>query len=190
MRAPPGPNRERRAGWLLGGLALIGALVYALWGWPFAASRASPLVGAAAPDFALPVIQGGPEGNRIRLADLRGHVVLLDFFASWCVPCAAQTAVLREALAGRTDEPVLLVGIATADAAEAARGFAARHAPGMVAVHDAEGAVAARFGAVDLPTLVVIDPSGVVVGVRSGVVVRAELEQLLTEARARPAPAP
>lgn len=182
MCAPSSPTRSPRRAWALG-IALLGGaiLTLAILG-PPAWSPASPLLGRPAPDFVLPIIHGGPAGNRARLSELRGRVVVLDFYASWCVPCREAAAVVKAAVTDQPPGSVMVLGVATADDADAAARFAAETAPDGVAVHDADGAVALAYGADDLPTLVVVNPAGVVVAVVQGVVPRRRLERLIAAA--------
>ena len=142
-------------------------------------SATSRLEGEPAPDFALPVTHGGEAGNRIRLSNLSGQVVLLDFWASWCPPCLEQIPVLSKLAAATEGAAVSIVGINTGDGAEAAEKVLARLSPAYPSVVDADGSVGAAYGVETLPTLVVIAPSGKVHAVRQGVHSVDELKQLI-----------
>lgn len=107
--------RRRRVGWLVaGGGALIGlALGLGLFasftsdpptasGTPLAV--AAPVVGAPAPDFELET----PEGEAIRLSDLKGGVVALNFWATWCVPCRLEMPDLEARAVAHPDDLTVL----------------------------------------------------------------------------------
>ena len=142
----------------------------------------SPLVGTEAPDFALPVIHGGDKGNRIRLSELRGRVVVLDFWASWCSACELQAREL-DALARRQSEGIQILGVATDDAAEAATRQAQRESLAYPSVYDTYGDVAAAYDAIDLPTLVVVDQNGTIASVRTGVTDASTVGKLIHQAK-------
>jgi cytochrome c biogenesis protein CcmG/thiol:disulfide interchange protein DsbE len=104
------PNRARTA--LL--LILAVSFLFGLIVLPRLDPGASALLGQPAEDFALPVTHGGDPTSRIRLSDLRGQVVVLDFWASWCKPCLEQIPILAQA-ATALGERAILVGINTGD---------------------------------------------------------------------------
>jgi thiol-disulfide isomerase/thioredoxin len=123
-------------------------------------------VGDRAPDFTLRDWQDRP----VALADFRGKVVCLDFWASWCTPCRAALPAL-DALARRHAEAglaVLAVDIDT-DRAAAER-FIAERVPSsaMTLLRDPGGDLFKRFGASGMPALYVIDREGRVRAVESG----------------------
>jgi cytochrome c biogenesis protein CcmG/thiol:disulfide interchange protein DsbE len=92
----------------------VTALFVALLGWRIARREpSSPLIDKPAPDFALPVMagEGAAEGDRLRLSDFKGQVVVLDFFASWCIPCRISVPELSAAAQELAPRGVRFIGI-------------------------------------------------------------------------------
>ncbi|HTV19198.1 MAG TPA: TlpA disulfide reductase family protein [Polyangiaceae bacterium] len=183
------PPKNERQSWtpavlVLAASVLFGYLVLPYWS--SSVQSSSPLVGQAAPDFSLPVfhsgddVQGGDDTSRIKLSALRGNVVVLDFWASWCRPCAVQSSILSD-MAPHLADDVVLVGVNTADNPTRAREFAEREKLPYAAVLDT-GEVAEAYGASSLPTLVVIDASGRVVSAASRVMSASEVEKAIAKA--------
>lgn len=138
-------------------------------------------VGKTAPDFALPVIHGGEAGNRVKLSDLQGRAVLLDFWASWCVPCRQQAPIV-DRIAQRYDEnDVVVLGVNTGESQEVATEYAKKAGLGYTSVWDT-GRVAMEYGASVLPTIVVIDRKGRILTKQSGVTGERALREMLHEA--------
>jgi thiol-disulfide isomerase/thioredoxin len=144
-------------------------------------------VGDRAPDFTLRDWHDRP----VALADFRGRVVCLDFWASWCAPCKAALPAL-DALARRHAEAglaVLAVNIDT-DRAAAER-FLVERLPdsAMTLLRDPGGDLFKRLGAAGMPALYVLDREGTVRAVESGYEVGTldEIEQLLARLLAEPA---
>jgi thiol-disulfide isomerase/thioredoxin len=130
------------------------------------ASAGSARVGAAAPAFSLPDWHDRP----VALADFRGQVVCLDFWASWCAVCrqalpALDAIAARHRTAGLT---VLAVNI-DRNRTDADRFLTERlPAPAVTLLRDPEGAVMARFGADGMPALYLVDREGIVRTIESG----------------------
>lgn len=179
-------THDPRQAWITAALVLGVAVFFGAVVLPYAKPAKSALVGAAAPDFALPVLHNGEPGNRMRLSDQKGRAVLIDFWASWCAPCRAQAPIL-DAVARRWDtSKVVVIGVNTNDDQKAALDFARQAELSYTSLHDAGGAVATSFGVRELPTLVVVDTQGRVSAVKTRVVREKEVERLVREALGQP----
>jgi thiamine biosynthesis lipoprotein len=99
-------------------------------------------------------------GTPLELSSLRGRVVLLDIFASWCEPCREAMAFYAELLAQHPGEGVDLVAVSVDENADALRRFLSRvRVPGRV-LHDPSATAAQALGVTALPTLLVLDREG------------------------------
>ena len=126
--------------------------------------------GSPAPDFTLV----DRDGRRVALADLRGKVVCLDFWASWCPPCKAALPAL-DAMARRLERDGLLVlGVRIDGGRSEADRFLSEHlpAPALRVLYDPDASVLARFAPAGMPALYLIDRNGTVRFARSGYDVR------------------
>jgi cytochrome c biogenesis protein CcmG, thiol:disulfide interchange protein DsbE len=116
----------------------------------------SALINRPAPGFVLPGLYDPAHGLSRR--DLGGRVTLVNFFASWCLPCREEQAALM-ALAHRSD--VTLDGIAYKDKRADARRFLADFGnPYTRVAVDRDGATAINFGVYGVPETYVVDPTG------------------------------
>jgi thiol-disulfide isomerase/thioredoxin len=196
-RAPATGDR-RRIPWariaisvlVLGAAAAI-AIGLANRGSPVAVAPPAPAAERApAPDLTLPVLQGGPgvapPGAEQSIADLRGRVVVVNFWAWWCFPCRAEVPVLDEAARSYDPDRVLFLGINSEDSLADARRFLREH-PFSYPSLRAPGAGAARaFGLLGYPTTVVVDAQGRIASRYSGAVedarqLTAPIDELLAE---------
>ena len=139
----------------------------------------SAMVGKPVPEFALPGLAA--EGPGLASADLAGGgPVLVNFFASWCLPCrveAPQLQALREA-------GVTLHGIALRDAPDDVRGFLARHGNPFTRIGmDQEGKLAIAFGSSGVPETFLVDGRGIIRAQHIGEIREEHVAELLEEAR-------
>jgi peroxiredoxin len=133
------------------------------------------LTGRRAPDFTLKDL----EGNPVNLASLRGKIVLLDFWATWCGPCRRELPVLNKLSEELAGKDVVVLGIDDEGAAEI-RGFLRRNKYTFTVLDDSKRAVFRLYGTRAIPSVVVIGRDGVVakhfVGSREEPELRAALK--------------
>lgn len=165
--------------WVTVALVLGVSLLFGFIVLPQLGDKSRTSVGSDAPDFSLEVIHGGDPGNRIRLSDLQGKAVVLDFWASWCGPCKEQVPILDELAKRYQEENVVVVGVNTGDERDSAVQFLKARGVAYASVFDGTGQVAMSYGVRGLPTLMVLDRQGKIAAVRQGVVPKAELAALI-----------
>jgi peroxiredoxin len=143
------------------GRTVAGAvLAWALWG--SAAIAAS--VGSPAPGCALHLQDGRP----LVLDQLRGKVVYVDFWASWCTSCVLSFPFLNALQESRTQRGVVVVGLAMDQQPADAQRFLARH-PARFAIATGDNSqCAVRFGVAAMPSSFVIDRRGVIRAAHQG----------------------
>ena len=135
------------------------------------------LVGKPAPDFALAPLSGPPFG---KLADVRGHVAIVDFWATWCGPCAMAMPHLVEL--GHKYKDLRIIGISDEDISDITQYVADRGIDYTIA-RDVDDVVTGHYLVTGLPTLVIIDKAGTVRALHVGAgdfdAIEAEVQQLL-----------
>ena len=119
-------------------------------------------VGRAAPDFLLQT----PDGGQLRLSDLRGHPVLVNFWASWCTPCREEMPDIVRAYAAHGGAGLKIVAVDLQENADQVRSFAGEFGMTFPIAIDRTGAVASawRIGGPikGIPSSYFLDAGGVV----------------------------
>ena len=114
-------------------------------------------------------------GEKISPHKLRGWPVVINFWASWCVPCRAEAPILVKA-ARRYSGRVAFLGLDTQDFSGDARGFLRRFRVNYVSVRDGSGATDDIYGLAGIPETYFLDPRGRIVAHVIGQVSRQQLE--------------
>jgi thiol-disulfide isomerase/thioredoxin len=157
------------------------------------AQAAGAGVGAPAPAFTLPDWQGRSRA----LAEFRGKLVVVDFWASWCTPCATALPALDTLARHYAPGDVVVLAVDIDTAREQAERFLAERIPqpAIVLLRDPGGKILARYGAEGMPALYLLDRDGVVRRVEAGYAperitsVAASIDALLAHDAATPSAA-
>ena len=109
------------------------------------------------------------DGRPISLASLRGRSVWINFWASWCPPCQAETPVLRDTFEAYRDRGLALVAISVQESsADDVRAYAERYGLDYTVAADLSGDIFRLYRVYALPTQFFIDPDGVIRSVVQG----------------------
>jgi cytochrome c biogenesis protein CcmG/thiol:disulfide interchange protein DsbE len=139
----------------------------------------SPLVGRPAPAFALRPLDGGPA---ITLESFKGRPVIVNFWASWCGPCAEEHELMVATARARRDE-VQFLGIVYEDEEDAAREYLRRHGSSYPSLFDESGKTAIAYGVFGVPETFFISPDGTIVEKHVGALHPAAMSENLSKAR-------
>lgn len=134
----------------------------------------SPLVGRPMPSFRIPGLDGGVVDS----AALRGRILVVNFWASWCYPaCYEEAPRLQRIWEAYRDRGVVVVGVNIQDQEGPAREFVRRFGQTFPNGVDRTGRVSIDFGVYGVPETFVVDRGGRIVGKYSGAVPEAWLRQ-------------
>jgi cytochrome c biogenesis protein CcmG, thiol:disulfide interchange protein DsbE len=170
-----------------GAIALVAALLVLLVVHIATAQRGAAVAAAVAagkqpvaPDFDLPLID---RSGTLKLSSLRGRVVVLNFWASWCHACRDEARTLAAAAERWQGRGVVFVGIDSQDFTGDARAFARRYGLTYPSVHDGSGSLMTRYGVTGLPETWTVNRGGRLADHVAGVVDRGRLDSAIRRAR-------
>jgi cytochrome c biogenesis protein CcmG, thiol:disulfide interchange protein DsbE len=130
----------------------------------------------------------GDDGQRRSLADYRGQVVVLNFWASWCEPCRAEAPILQKTQARLTAAHAgTVLGATYNDAAADSTAFEREFKVSYPSLRDVGTDLADEYGTRALPETFVLDREGKVVAISRGQVTQKFLDNAIDQARAKAA---
>ena len=173
MTAPPVP--QRRGSWRTVRIVALAVVAVVIAVAAVLGSRIqqdptlvdSPLIGQDAPDLTLPDLEGS---GAVSLSELRGQIVVVNFWASWCVPCRNEHPVLVAANDAYRDAGVTFVGVDFQDQQDSAVAFLDElgRGEGYRYVTDPDSRAAVEFGVYGVPETYFIDRTGTIVAKITG----------------------
>ena len=135
----------------------------------------APITARPAPDFVLTTF----DGHRIQLSDLRGRIVILNFWAAWCPPCRIEAPVLERAANRLSAQGVTILGIDVWDDKSAATTFLNEMGISYLNAEDTSRMIPIEYGLTGLPETFVIDRRGVLVKRWVGPLTDIQIDDLL-----------
>ena len=174
--APP-----KRSRWLVVAIGVLGVFVAILALSLFRTNQSQPTSGPA-PDFTLNLFSGyeGNAGmNPVNLSDLKGKVVVLNFWASWCIPCAQEAADLQATYEKYKDKDVVFLGVDLTDIEGDALNYLKRFGITYANGPDLQTRIGPRYHISGVPETYVIDRAGNVQFTKISPITVAELSGVL-----------
>jgi cytochrome c biogenesis protein CcmG/thiol:disulfide interchange protein DsbE len=160
--------------------AVLGLLAFGL----LSKGSAGIAQGDVAPAATMPRLDGSGSGS---LADYRGRWVLVNFWASWCIPCQEEASALEDLQQRRGGPGFTVLGIDTEDLSGDGQAFVRRYRLTYPQLHDGDGDAGDDFGTSGVPENFLVDPRGKVrlalTGPASAEYLRDAVEPLLPEGR-------
>ena len=165
-------------------LLAAGAVVVGLYSYRYArgtSGSANVQQHREAPDFTLPLVDGG----QLRLSSYRGKIVLLDFWATWCVPCREETPHFVELQRKYGDRGLQVIGVSMDDSPDPVRAFYRQFRMNYPVVMGTADVGAAYGGVLGLPIAFLVDREGRIyakhMGATDAAVFENEIRKLLPE---------
>jgi cytochrome c biogenesis protein CcmG, thiol:disulfide interchange protein DsbE len=183
-------TRPSRAGyWILAGGLLVGLLAGLLvftglpaqlpWvhaptttpGGPVATPAPAPVAGAPAPDFTLTNLAGQP----VKLSSLRGQVVLINFWATWCIPCRAEMPAIQQAYNAHKGQGFTVLAVNLNESRQDVQSYVTSLNVNFPVLLDAGDSISNLYRVRGYPTSFFIDRSGTVAIENVGMMTDAQL---------------
>ncbi len=178
-QTPASAPAKRRAHWLTAGMWFVVLGVLAMLGWGLVNSTSPrPEVGEPAPDFNLEFFEGYEWNGRAaaRLSDMRGSIIVLNFWASWCAECRYEAEVLENASRKYADDGVIFLGVAYADVEPNSLAYMREFNVSYPHAPDLGTDISQDYEITGVPETFIIGPDGKIVYFQLGPLNQATLE--------------
>lgn len=180
---PPKPRRTLfKAGIIVAFAVLLAILGLLAWG--LHKSQAGQRDSGKAPDFTLT----GYDGRVVTLISLRGQVVVINFWASWCVPCRQEAAYLERTWRKYKDRGVVFIGVDYVDTEKEARQYIQEFDITYINGPDLGTRISQAFNIKGVPETYYVDRDGTLRGMTIGPLQSPELDQRIDQLLAQPSP--
>lgn len=164
-----------RPGWVLAGVSLL--LLLAFLGWGLYKSQQGQVQQGSAPDFSL----AGFDGRTVTLSQLRGKVVIINFWASWCPPCREEAAYLEQTWRKYQDRGVVFIGVDYVDTEKEARAYIQEFDITYINGPDLGTRISQAYNIKGVPETFYVDKKGQLRGIKVGPLKAPELDNQIDE---------
>jgi cytochrome c biogenesis protein CcmG/thiol:disulfide interchange protein DsbE len=129
--------------------------------------------GKAAPNLAGTTLEGQP----FDLASLRGHPVVINFWASWCIPCQQEMPLLATKVAAHAGSGLAVVGVLSSDTVENGLAFEKKYGATWTSVFDPNEALIRAYRVLGRPQSFFVDRNGILQSIQIGYLTDADFER-------------
>jgi cytochrome c biogenesis protein CcmG/thiol:disulfide interchange protein DsbE len=179
----PAKVTPRRILWQVLAFAFILSLL-GLLGWGLKETRAGPVQSGIAPDFTLKSFSG----ETLTLSELRGQVVVINFWASWCPPCREEAAYLEQTWRKYKDQGVVFIGVDYLDIEAEALAYMKEFDITYFNGPDLRTKISQAYKIQGVPETFYVGKNGELRGLKIGPLISPELDQKIEELLAEPYP--
>jgi len=174
--------KKRKSGFFIAVIIIV--VLLGSLGWVFINDQSNSVEEGLAPDFTITSF----EGETLTLSDLRGQVVVINFWASWCIPCRDETPYLEWNWRIYQDKGVIFIGIDFQDTIKEALAFIDEFDVTYFTGPDIGSKIAKAYNLQGLPQTFFIAKNGEINGVIIGELLPPQLEEKIDELLAEPGP--
>ncbi|MFD1397110.1 thiol-disulfide oxidoreductase ResA [Kroppenstedtia eburnea] len=162
-------------------LIMVGAVAFAIYKTVSDGEKQTVEEGMEAPDFQLQTL----DGKEMKLSELRGRAVLLNFWATWCEPCRDEMPAIQKVYEKHRDKGLVVVGVNIAESQLTVKGFVRQLDLSFPILLDKERKVVDQYRIEPIPTSLFIDKDGKVVRIVKGQMDDVQMETYALEALSR-----
>ena len=178
------PSSNKKYLWIIGIVVLLGWVAVMVVNMNSVESTA--MQGRAAPDFTMPLFDQFNE-DEVQLSELRGQVVVINFWASWCVECYKEAELLEQTWQAYQDQDVVFLGVDYLDTDKEALAYMAKYGITYPSGPDMGSRISNSYGITGVPETFFIDKDGNIAHVQIGPIEQQQLYSLLNKLVAQPA---